>query len=219
MSLQFLKQSTNSQVVVIGPIVLASDGTTTFAASLTAGAISIRKEGGTSFVPKNSGGGTLISGGVYHATLNSSDTDTIGKLEIFTFISTYFATKDKYHVLAANVYDSIVTGAGADLLDVSVTQLAGSTTAGTAIKNTALAAVVGTAVTGTLTTGSCTSSLGSAYATDSALIGRQIIFLGDVTTALTGQAGTISAYNGTSKLITFSTLTTAPANLDSFVIV
>jgi hypothetical protein len=55
-------------------------------------------------------------------------------------------------------------------------------------------------------------------ATDSALSGRIVIFDADTTTtALAQQAGTISAYNGTTGLITVNTsFTTSPASGDTF---
>ena len=45
--------------------------------------IKIWKSGATTLANKNSGGATHISNGVYFATLDATDTDTVGNIEIF----------------------------------------------------------------------------------------------------------------------------------------
>lgn len=72
----------------------------------------------------------------------------------------------------------------------------------------------GTAITGTLSTTQATTDLSST--TDSNYVGRYIYFR---TGALAGQSQKISAYNGTTKLLTFAAFTTAPSNGDLFIIV
>jgi len=72
-----------------------------------------------------------------------------------------------------------------------------------------------TAVTGTLSTTVCTTDI-TGYANDE-LIGRVIIFTGGTAS---GQAAAITDYASASGTVTFSGgITTAPANLDAFVIV
>lgn len=216
--MQFLRQSTASQVVTLGTFVSSTDGVTPNTGLTIANTdILLNKHAATSKTAKNSGGATHISVGDYYTTLDATDTGTLGRLTAFCAMAACLQVKEYFHVLAANVYDSIVLGAGTDLLDISMTQIAGIAAGATNLAQSAQAIVSGTAITGTLTNSSCTSSL--TLATDTALVGRQIIFLGDVTAALKQQAGIISAYTGSTKLIAFSTLTTAPANLDSFVIV
>lgn len=74
---------------------------------------------------------------------------------------------------------------------------------------------------GTGTTGTVVTSLETTHSltTDSALNGRVVIFDADTTTAaLRQQAGTITAYNGTTGLITVEagSFTTAPLTGDTF---
>lgn len=121
----YLKQSTASQEVALGYFLDSTDGNTE-ETGLTIGNtdIKIHKAGATTLANKNSGGATHISNGVYYAVLDATDTDTLGSLVIFCHPSGALAVRVECVVLAANVYDSIV--GGGDLLDVSVTQLAGS---------------------------------------------------------------------------------------------
>jgi hypothetical protein len=74
--------------------------------------------------------------------------------------------------------------------------------------------VSGACITGTLSTTACTTDL--TEATDDHYIGRTIIW---VTGVLTGQASAITDYNGTTKLLTYTAVTEAPANADRFVLV
>jgi hypothetical protein len=76
------------------------------------------------------------------------------------------------------------------------------------------ALITGSAVTGTLSTTQATSDL-TGYADDQ-LIGRVIIFR---TGNAAGEATDITDYASASGLLTFTALTTAPANGDAFVIV
>ena len=73
--------------------------------------------------------------------------------------------------------------------------------------------ITGAAVTGTLSTTQATSDL-TGYVDDE-LIGRTVVFTGGTAD---GQAARITDYASASGLITFTTLATAPANADTFVI-
>lgn len=80
----FLRQSTASQEIPLGPFVDNIDGyTTEDALSIANTDIKIWKTGATTLANKNSGGATFISGGVYYAVLDATDTDTIGPMRIF----------------------------------------------------------------------------------------------------------------------------------------
>lgn len=72
----------------------------------------------------------------------------------------------------------------------------------------------GTAIAGTLTTSSMSTNL--TEATNDHYNGRIVIWL---TGALTRQASDITAYNGTTKVLSYSTVTEAPAVGDRFIIV
>ena len=102
----------------------------------------------------------------------------------------------------------------AGTLDANVVSIGGDTDAATAQRDAALGMVRGAAITGTLSTTQMTTDL--TEATDDHYIGRVIVFY---TGNLAGQATDITDYDGTSKLLTFTALTEAPANGDDFVIV
>ena len=71
--------------------------------------------------------------------------------------------------------------------------------------------IIGAAATGTLSATQCTSDL-TGYVNDE-LIGRTITFTGGTAD---GQQGRITDYASASGLVTFTTITTAPANADTF---
>lgn len=122
--MHFLKQSTASQNVLLGPFVDDSDGVTAETAlSIANTDIKIWK-GGTTLVGKNSGGATHISVGNYYATLDATDTNTLGRMEIIVQVTGALPVRREFMVLPANIYDSMVSGT--DLFDVSVTQISGS---------------------------------------------------------------------------------------------
>ena len=76
------------------------------------------------------------------------------------------------------------------------------------------AIVTSTALTGTLSTTQMTTNL--TEVTDEHYTGRTLIWIsGD----LAGQATDVTAYNGTSKMLTYTTVTEAPANTDEFILV
>lgn len=124
----YLKQSTASQEVLLGPFVDSTDGVTAETALTIANTdIKIFKAGATTLANKNSGGATHISGGNYYAVLDATDTDTLGSGAIVVQMSGALAVRHDFCVLAANVYDSLI-GSG-DVLDVSVTQWTGTNVA------------------------------------------------------------------------------------------
>lgn len=220
MSNIYLRQSTAGQVIDIGPILDIATLGTPYTTVLANTDIKLRKLAGTSLTSKNSGGSTHISGGLHYCTLDATDTNTIGALTIYTAVASQTPTKDRYWVAAANVYDSLGLGAGTDLLDVSLVQIGGSAAALAKFLAACTSMVTGTAVTGTLSNTQATTSLGASYATDNQLVNRWVIWLGDVTAQLSGQGSQISAFNGTTKLLSYGPIAggLSPANLDSFVV-
>ena len=93
---------------------------------------------------------------------------------------------------------------------------AGHTTQASYGENQA-AVISGSAITGTLSTTQMTTDLTNA--TNDSMNGRTVIFKGNVTAALAGQATNITAYVGATKLVTYTAVTNAPANGDLFLIV
>lgn len=118
----YLKQSTASQEVPLGYFLDSTDGDTAETGLTIANTdIKLWKNGATTLADKNSGGATHISGGVYYAVLDATDTGTLGPLVIFVHVAGALSVRLECCVLAANVYDSLI--GGGDLLDVSTSEL------------------------------------------------------------------------------------------------
>lgn len=131
----FLKASTASQEVLLGPFVDSTDGVTAETAlSIANTDIKIWKNGAITLANKNSGGATHISNGNYYAVLDATDTDTVGPGAIVVQVSGALAVRVNFCVLPALVYDSLI--GGTDNLQVDSIQFGGTTYA------TALAAEV-----------------------------------------------------------------------------
>ena len=82
----FLKQSTASQSVIIGPFVDKTDGNTQETGLTIANTdIRLSKNGGN-LAAKTSGGGTHDEEGWYTITLDATDTNTVGMLQLFCHI-------------------------------------------------------------------------------------------------------------------------------------
>lgn len=119
--MNYLRQSTASQEVLLGPFLDDTDGKTAETALTIANTdIKVWVTGATSEASKNSGGATHIAAGRYYCVLDATDTATIGPLELNVAVSGALPVKLKCCVLAANVYDVLFgttapsTYAGAD---------------------------------------------------------------------------------------------------------
>ena len=98
--------------------------------------------------------------------------------------------------------------------NANVVQVSGSASAADNMEQSMLAVVTGSAITGTLTTSRMTTNL--TEATDNHYNGRVVIWTSGV---LAGQASAITAYDGVNKILTYQTVTDAPSNNDTFVLV
>lgn len=104
--MQYLRQSTASQEVIVGPFLDSTDGNTAETAlSIANTDIKIWKTGGTTESSKNSGGATHIASGRYYTVLDATDTNTIGPLEINVHVSGALPVKLRCCVLDEAVYD------------------------------------------------------------------------------------------------------------------
>lgn len=138
--MQFLRQSTASQEISLGQFLDSTDGDTEEGGLTIANTdIKIRKHGGTTLINKASGGATVISNGVYQATLDATDTNTAGMLEIYVHVAGALAVKSVYTVLTATAFDALLTG--------TFNNLGG--TAQTADHTAGIAAIPTTAMRGT----------------------------------------------------------------------
>lgn len=103
----FLKQSTASQTVLIGPFVDATDGATAETGLTIANTdVRLSKNGGN-LAAKNSGGGTHDEAGWYQITLDATDTNTVGKLQLHVKVAGALMVHHEYHVLEEEVYDDL----------------------------------------------------------------------------------------------------------------
>lgn len=106
--MQFLRQSTASQEVFLGPFVSDTDFKTAQTGLTIANTdIKIWKNGAITEVNKNSGGATHVASGRYYAVLDATDTDTVGMLELNISVSGALPVKSKYYILTQSVYDSL----------------------------------------------------------------------------------------------------------------
>jgi hypothetical protein len=101
-----LRQSTASQEVPLGYFVDKTDGDTA-EDSLTVSNTDIKiwVPGATTLADKNSGGATHISGGIYYAVLDATDTATLGTGVIFVHESGALIVKQEFEVVRQSVYD------------------------------------------------------------------------------------------------------------------
>ena len=144
--MRYLKQSTSVDVG-IGPFLDETDGKTAETAlTITQPDVRLKKNGGA--WAQKAAAQTLSheEAGWYEVTLDATDTDTIGILLVAVHESGALPVWMEFHVLAANVYDSLF-GSG-DVLDVSVTQFAGSAiTAAAGIPEVKVASIAANAIT------------------------------------------------------------------------
>lgn len=112
----YLKQSTASQDVLIGPFVDDSDGATAETGLTIANTdIRLSKNGGN-LASKNSGGGTHDEAGWYQITLDATDTNTVGTLQLHVKVSGALMVHHEFTVLEEDVYDALI-GSGAAAFD------------------------------------------------------------------------------------------------------
>lgn len=150
----FLKQSTASQSVLLGPFVDDTDGATAETALTIANTdIRLSANGGNMF-SKTSGGGTHDEAGWYAATFDATDTATVGRLQVSVKVAGALHIFAEFQVLEEVVYDAMF-GSGAALnvgTAASVTGAVGSVvghTPQTADHTAAIAAIPTTPMRGT----------------------------------------------------------------------
>lgn len=121
----WLRQSTASQEIKLGPFVNSTDGNTQEIALTIANTdIKLTKGGSTTETNKNSGGATHVANGRYTVTLDATDTNTLGILEVDCHPTGALPSHRSYMVLPADVYDALVAGTG----NLSVLLAAGAIT-------------------------------------------------------------------------------------------
>lgn len=112
--MNWLRQSTASQEVLLGPFMDQGDGITPLTALTIANTdIKVWKRGATSEANKNSGGATHIAAGRYYAVLDATDTNTFGSGEINVHMSGALPIKVKFVVLPNYIFDWFIDDSGA----------------------------------------------------------------------------------------------------------
>lgn len=125
----YLKQSTASQSVLIGPFIDDTDGATAETGLTIANTdIRLSKNGGN-LAAKNSGGGTHDENGWYTITLDATDTDTVGRLQLHSDVSGALPVFHEFQVLEEAIYDALFGASATGLLPANVTQISGDSTA------------------------------------------------------------------------------------------
>lgn len=143
-----LKQST-SVSVKIGPFLDSADGNTV-EGSLTISQADVRlSKNGGDFAPKNeSTAASHDELGYYDCLLDTTDTDTLGHLRLAVHESGALAVWEDFHVLPANVWDSLY---GADKLQVHVDEMTAGIITASVIADNAIdaGAIAADAITST----------------------------------------------------------------------
>lgn len=133
----YLKQSTASQEIVLGPFLDSTDGNTAETGLTIANTdIKLWLAGAITLADKTAGGATHIANGIYYAVLDATDTATLGSMTIFCHPTGALATKLECCVLAANVYDALI--GGGDLLEVDTTFWGGTAVASAVVPANAI---------------------------------------------------------------------------------
>lgn len=161
----YLRQSTASQEVLLGPAIDDTDFKTPKTGLTIANTdIKVWKAGATTLANKNSGGATEISGGYYYGVFDATDTDTAGSMRISIKVATALIIFMDVCVLPAQVYDSLVLGT--DLLDANASQAGGTAWGSGAIT---AASIATDALTAAKFASDVTTELQSGLATAAAL--------------------------------------------------
>lgn len=136
----YLKQSTASQSVMLGPFIDDTDGKTA-EVGLTIANTDIRlSKNGANIVAKNSGGGTHDELGYYTATFDATDTDTVGRLQVMVHVSGALPVYHEFEVVEEAIYVALFAASATGALPVSSGGIASTAFASGAITATGIAA-------------------------------------------------------------------------------
>lgn len=207
-----LRQSTASQAVKVGPAVSSTDGNTEQTGLTIANSdVLLSKNGGT-MAAKNSGGCTHDANGMYTCTLDATDTNTVGRLQMFIHTSGALPIYQEFNVVEEAVYDAYygvsapgyVANAPVDVAQFGGTALAPGSCTGAIPALGIIDCGTAQAVTGT------TLQLRSAanFDANDEIVGATCVITSATTGA--GQSRTISAYTNSTDTATVDTWTTTP---------
>jgi hypothetical protein len=187
--MRYLRQSTASQEIILGPFVDSIDGVTPETAlTIAATDIKVYKAGATTSANKTSGGATHDAAGRYSAVLDATDTNTLGSGEIHVSVAGALPVIFRFTVLPGQVFDSLILGS--DLLTVDTNEISGTAASAIGVLDS------GTAQSATSTT--MVLRAAAAFA-DDALIGATIIQVGGTNSP---QAARVTDYVGSTDTAT-----------------
>lgn len=122
-----LREDTAGQEVWLPPLVDATDGVTPETGlTISNTDIDLLKPGATTITDKNSGGATHVSGGLYYAVFDATDTDTPGTMRVSVNESGARPVTIEVNILPTAVYDAKYAGGA---MAANVTAISGDTTA------------------------------------------------------------------------------------------
>lgn len=105
----FLKQST-STTIILGPFVDSTDGVTAETGlTISQSDVRLSKNAGTYAQKNDTGSCTHMENGNYSCALNTTDTNTLGRLRVSVAESGALPVWVDFLVLPANVYDSLLS--------------------------------------------------------------------------------------------------------------
>jgi len=125
---QWLKQST-ATTVKLGPFLDSTDGfTAKTALSIAQADIRLTKNGNGFAQTHNSAGAPHDENGYYGVPLDTTDTDTLGRLKVAIYKTGALPVWQDFVVVAANVFDSLI--GGGDVLNSNASKIGGITQTG-----------------------------------------------------------------------------------------
>lgn len=121
----FLKQST-AYTLKIGPFLDSVDGDTEEGALAIAQAdVRLSKNGGNYAQKNDANAAVYDETGMYECEIDATDTNTLGRLQLNVHVAGALSVWHEFHIVPANVYDSLV--AGSDTLEVDTVAISGDT--------------------------------------------------------------------------------------------
>lgn len=213
-----LRQSTSSNVV-IGPYVDSTDGVTAETGLTIANTDILLSKNGATQAAKNSGGGTHDSNGWYAITLDATDTNTVGRLQLSSSVAGAVPVFHDYQVVEEATYDALFASA-ADL-GMNVTQINSSSSAAVRLALSANQIIPGTVDTVTNTHTPTATEFQADDITEATTDHYKDRIVYFTSGALAGQFTNITGYTlvGGIGQFTVASLTEAPANNDTFILV
>lgn len=210
----YLKADT-AVTLKIGPFIDSTDGNTAETAlTISQADVRLTKNGGDFAQKNDANAATHDELGYYNCQIDTTDTNTEGRLKVVVHESGALLVEQTYQVVNANVFDSLYAVATTDYLQVDVVSISGSTDASDNLEASAETIVTAAAAAGTLSTTQMTTTL--TEVTDDHYNGRIIIWTSGV---LKDQATDITDYDGTTKMVTYTATTEAPGDGDTFNII